>query len=139
MGLIDQIQSFFKKITPKVTSNDETIEIVDPDARDLTANITIGAAVVGILSLLAIDIGILSPPPEFVWIPLGVITALLMINPVVRLKGFWEAVVIFLMFANVIGYLIVFERAELTNTLVVAIALFLIVIVVEYPRRFTGK
>lgn len=127
MGLFDFL--------PKVKSGDETIRIVDPEARGLTENLVIFVAFIGVVSIFVMEIGLVSPN-QFAWVPLGVNLFLMAGNPFVRLEGFWEAIAIILMYANFMGFIIVFFRPQLTNAVIVSFTLLLVLAIFEYPRRF---
>lgn len=114
----------------------EEIVIYEPEARDTTTNIILAVAISGIAVMLLVEIGILSED-EFRWLPLGVILALMAANPIVKLKGIWEAITILLMYTNFMSYLIVYHSDDITNSMMLSTALLLVIFVIEYPRRFS--
>jgi len=127
VGLRDSIPSF--------DSGDTTIEIVEPEARTATSSVMILVASLGIVSLVLISSGIL--PESARWVPLGIFLFLMVSNPIVTLPRFWEAIIILLMYALLLGYVIVYHLESAANTMLVAVTLLLIVFLFEYPRRFS--
>lgn len=123
---------------PSFESGGKTIEIVEPDARTITSNVVIFIALFGVFGLGLISIGLL-PQDSYVWIPLGVITFLMAVNPIVRLNGIWEAIAIILMYVNLLAFMIIYYQDQLTNALLISITLLMIVVIFEYPRRFNLK
>lgn len=119
-------------------SDGKTIEVVDPEARGITANIVIGTAIFSLLVMVVIEVGIVSQS-EYVWVPLGTILFLMAVNPIIRLDNYWEAILILLMYTNYMAFIIIYFEESITNAMIISLSLMLIVFVFEYPRRFGLK
>lgn len=133
MGLRDRLSG----ILPTLEDGDgDRITVVEPDARSATANIVIGVGVAVLAVLLLTEISLI-PDGVGRWFALGGFLSLLVVNPIVRLPSTWEAIVILLMYGDFVGYMIVFELGNVTNALLISTAILIVVVLLEFPRRFS--
>lgn len=130
MGPIDKIKSRI----PTFKSNNKTVEFTNPPARGISSKIMIWVSIFGIFSLLMTEIGIAGESLR--WVVLGVLMFLLLANPIVRLEGYWEGIVILLMYMNFLGYIFVFHYEHVTNSLMMATCLLVLIVIFEFPRRW---
>lgn len=117
-------------------STDPTIDVRKTKSGRLTFLAMLFIGIAGLACLFFIESGVLSRE-GWIWLPLGSVFAMMFVHPIVELPNVFEAISILIMYVTFIGYAIVQHPDTLGNIFIITVVLLLIVILFEYPGRFS--
>jgi len=118
-------------------STDPTIDVREADSGRLTFLGMMFVGLAGVFSLLFIEIGFLSE--GWIWLPLGSVFAMMFVHPIVKLPSVFEAISIMTMYVTFVGYAIVQHPDDLGKVFIMTILLLFVVLLFEFPGRFSLK